>query len=50
LRLIKCVVPGSGRGPLPSEGKGHTFESLRGAPNSLCFAGSMRIPTPKPQL
>jgi hypothetical protein len=27
LRLNKRVVPGLGRWPLPSEGKGHTFES-----------------------
>jgi hypothetical protein len=26
---IECVVPGLGRGRLPSEGKGHTFESCR---------------------
>ena len=29
LRLNKCVVPGLGHVRLPSEGKGHTFESCR---------------------
>ena len=29
LRSNKCVVPGLGRGRLPSEVKGHTFESCR---------------------
>ena len=45
LRMNKCVVPGLGRVRLPSEGKGHTFESCR-VRQFVFVCSAMRVPTP----
>ena len=50
LRLNKCVVPGLGRVRLPSEGKGHTFESCRVRQIFFILQRDIRARTETPNL
>jgi hypothetical protein len=50
LRLNKCVVLGLGAWRLPSEGKGHTFESCRVRQFFLILQRDMSARTETPTL